>query len=66
MAAEPVPLIALTYHTIANSVVKVEGDKYVWPDQNVARNLIVCGFADFDPDGAVPPERQRQILDAIP
>ena len=65
MASEVIPLIALTFHTIANSVAHAEGDRYTWPEPNVARNLIVCGFADFDPAGAVPPERQWAIINGV-
>jgi hypothetical protein len=62
MADEPIPLIALTYHTIGQGALSyAEGDTYaIGNSDDLARNVIVCGFAEFDPNATeIEPLRFR-------
>jgi hypothetical protein len=47
--SEPVRVIAQTYHTILNGFLSyAEGEWYSTDDEDILRNVLVCGFADVD------------------
>ena len=55
MADPLVPLLAATYHTIGPTLAYAEGDQYSISGNELVRNVIVCGFADVDPNPPVAP-----------
>jgi hypothetical protein len=47
--SEPVRVIAQTYHTLHSGFLSyAEGDWYETDDEDIFRNVLVCGFADVD------------------